>query len=151
MLYCLYLLNNVLTLTTYNYVWLISISFLPGLLLSFPSGFIQLKFQYILAIEWNLIHTQATLNSGSAFRIPGTFWVLVRSIKFLVMSQKSICLSDLIIWHPLWIVHIHSLNPLLLDQEMCTDFSLNNVKLCSYGIQIHPPCGIYVVSLSSLF
>ena len=51
MLYCLYLLNNVIKLTTYNYVWLISISFLPGLLLSFPSGFLQLKVQHILAIE----------------------------------------------------------------------------------------------------
>lgn len=51
MLYCLYLLNNVIKLTAYNYAWLISISFLPSLLLSFPSGFLQLKVQYILAIE----------------------------------------------------------------------------------------------------
>lgn len=56
MLYCLYLLNNVIKLTAYNYAWLISISFLPSLLLSFPSGFLQLRFQYILAIELNFIY-----------------------------------------------------------------------------------------------
>lgn len=34
---------------------------------------------------------------------------------------------------------------------MYIDLSLNNVKPHIYGIQTHPLCGIYMVSLSSLF